>query len=66
MHNNISIYYTVCRMEEESSIYSFFFWLCSRIVGAACFLGSVLCLFIVYCKAAWERILALASSLGFF
>ncbi len=30
-------------MEERSS--SFFFWLCSRVVGAGHFLGSVLCLF---------------------
>ena len=30
-------------MKERSS--SFFFWLCSKAVGDACFLGSVLCFF---------------------
>ncbi len=30
-------------MKERSS--SFFFWLCSRVVGNARFLGSVLCFF---------------------
>ncbi len=54
-------------MKERSS--SFFFWLCSRVVGDARFLGgSDAVLFC--CKAAWGRtwmygsagILALASS----
>ena len=53
-------------MKERSS--SFFFWLCSKVVGDARFLGSVLCFFAarLHGGGAWmygsAGILALASS----